>query len=61
VVRLARLQPVPGGHPDVGPDAADGGRLPSTRPDGADEHVPLAEVEACARVLAAWVVDELGA
>jgi acetylornithine deacetylase len=26
----------------------------------ADEHVPLAEVEACARVLAAWVVDELG-
>jgi acetylornithine deacetylase len=28
---------------------------------GADERVPLAEVEACARVLAAWVVDELGA
>jgi acetylornithine deacetylase len=27
----------------------------------ADEHVPLAEVEACARVLAAWVADELGA
>jgi acetylornithine deacetylase len=26
----------------------------------ADERVPLAEVEACARVLAAWVVDELG-
>ena len=26
----------------------------------ADEHVPLAEVEACAGVLAAWVVDELG-
>ncbi|MEO5941168.1 MAG: ArgE/DapE family deacylase [Candidatus Limnocylindrales bacterium] len=26
----------------------------------ADEHVPLAEVEACARVLAAWVVRELG-
>jgi len=25
----------------------------------ADEHVPIAEVEACARVLAAWVVDEL--
>ncbi|HEY7970959.1 MAG TPA: ArgE/DapE family deacylase [Candidatus Limnocylindrales bacterium] len=25
----------------------------------ADEHVPLAEVEACARVLAAWVVEEL--
>jgi acetylornithine deacetylase len=25
----------------------------------ADEHVPLAEVEACARVLAAWVVREL--
>ncbi len=25
----------------------------------ADEHVPLAEVETCARVLAAWVVDEL--
>ncbi len=28
---------------------------------GANEHVPLAEVEACARVLAAWVVRELGA
>jgi acetylornithine deacetylase len=28
---------------------------------GADERVPLAEVEACARVLAAWVADELGA
>ena len=28
---------------------------------GADERVPLAEMEACARVLAAWVVDELGA
>jgi acetylornithine deacetylase len=28
---------------------------------GADEHVPLAEVEACARVLAAWVAEELGA
>ena len=28
---------------------------------GADESVPLAEVEACARVLAAWVADELGA
>lgn len=28
---------------------------------GADERVPLAEVEACARVLAAWVVEELGA
>jgi acetylornithine deacetylase len=27
----------------------------------ADERVPLAEVEACARVLAAWVADELGA
>jgi acetylornithine deacetylase len=27
---------------------------------GADERVPLAEVEACARVLAAWVVRELG-
>jgi acetylornithine deacetylase len=27
----------------------------------ADEHVPLAEVEACARVLAAWVVEELAA
>jgi len=27
---------------------------------GADERVPLAEVEACARVLAAWVADELG-
>jgi len=26
----------------------------------ADERVPLAEVEACARVLAAWVIDELG-
>lgn len=26
----------------------------------ADERVPLAEVEACARVLAAWAVDELG-
>ena len=26
----------------------------------ADERVPLAEVEACARVLAAWTVDELG-
>ena len=26
----------------------------------ADEHVPLAEVEMCARVLAAWVVGELG-
>jgi acetylornithine deacetylase len=26
----------------------------------ADEHVPLAEVEECARVLAAWVVRELG-
>jgi acetylornithine deacetylase len=28
---------------------------------GADERVPLVEVEACARVLAAWVADELGA
>jgi acetylornithine deacetylase len=28
---------------------------------GADERVPLTEVEACARVLAAWVADELGA
>ena len=28
---------------------------------GADESVPLAEVEACARVLAAWIADELGA
>jgi acetylornithine deacetylase/succinyl-diaminopimelate desuccinylase-like protein len=27
----------------------------------ADEHVPLAEVEACARVLAAWIVEELAA
>ena len=27
---------------------------------GADESVPMAEVEACARVLAAWVVTELG-
>jgi len=26
----------------------------------ADEHVPLAQVEECARVLAAWVVRELG-
>jgi acetylornithine deacetylase len=26
----------------------------------ADEHVPLAEVEECARVLAVWVVRELG-
>ena len=26
----------------------------------ADERVPLAEVEACARVLAGWVMDELG-
>lgn len=26
----------------------------------ADERVPLAEVEACARVLAGWIVDELG-
>jgi acetylornithine deacetylase/succinyl-diaminopimelate desuccinylase-like protein len=25
----------------------------------ADEHVPLAEVEACARTLAAWVAGEL--
>jgi acetylornithine deacetylase len=24
------------------------------------ERVPLAEVEACARVLAAWIVDALG-
>jgi acetylornithine deacetylase len=28
---------------------------------GADERVPFAEVEACARVLAAWVAQELGA
>ena len=28
---------------------------------GADERVPLAQVEACARVLAAWVAGELGA
>jgi acetylornithine deacetylase len=28
---------------------------------GANESVPLAEVEACARVLAAWVAEELGA
>jgi acetylornithine deacetylase len=28
---------------------------------GADERVPLSEVEACARVLAAWVVEVLGA
>ncbi len=28
---------------------------------GANESVPLAEVEACARVLAAWVADQLGA
>jgi acetylornithine deacetylase len=28
---------------------------------GANENVPLAEVEACARVLAAWVAGELGA
>ncbi len=28
---------------------------------GADERVPLADVEACARVLAAWVAEELGA
>ncbi len=28
---------------------------------GADERVPLAQVEACARVLAAWVARELGA
>ena len=28
---------------------------------GADESVPLAEVETCARVLAAWVAQELGA
>ena len=27
---------------------------------GADERVPLAEVEACARVLAAFVVEQLG-
>ncbi len=27
---------------------------------GADEQVPLAEVEACAQVLAAWVAAELG-
>jgi acetylornithine deacetylase len=27
----------------------------------ADEHVPLDEVEACARVLAAWVLREIGA
>jgi acetylornithine deacetylase len=27
----------------------------------ADERVPLAEVEACARVLAAWVVESMGA
>ena len=27
---------------------------------GANERVPLAQVEACARVLAAWVVEELG-
>ena len=27
----------------------------------ADEFVPLDEVETCARVLAAWVVRELGA
>ena len=26
----------------------------------ADEHVPLDEVEECARVLATWVVRELG-
>ena len=26
----------------------------------ADESVPLDEVEACARVIAAWVVQELG-
>ena len=26
----------------------------------ADEHVSLAEVEDCARVLAAWVIQELG-
>jgi acetylornithine deacetylase/succinyl-diaminopimelate desuccinylase-like protein len=26
----------------------------------ADEHVPLDEVETCARVLAAWVIRELG-
>jgi acetylornithine deacetylase len=28
---------------------------------GANESVPLAEVESCARVLAAWVADQLGA
>ena len=28
LVRLARLEPVPGGHPDLGPHAADGDRLP---------------------------------
>jgi acetylornithine deacetylase len=27
---------------------------------GADEHVPLAEVVTCARVLAAWVIREIG-
>ena len=27
---------------------------------GADERVPLDEVEACARVLAAFVVEQLG-
>jgi acetylornithine deacetylase len=27
----------------------------------ADEHVPLGEVADCARVLATWVIDELGA
>jgi acetylornithine deacetylase len=27
---------------------------------GADEHVPLAEVVSCARVLAAWVIREIG-
>jgi len=27
---------------------------------GADERVPLAEVEACARVLAAWVIESMG-
>jgi acetylornithine deacetylase/succinyl-diaminopimelate desuccinylase-like protein len=26
----------------------------------ADEHVPLDEVETCARVLAEWIVRELG-
>jgi acetylornithine deacetylase len=26
----------------------------------ADEHVPLDEVETCARVLAEWIVEELG-